>query len=177
MKFRFRDTRGSAMVEMALTTPLFMLLIFGSFELGRIAYFAIEVQSASRAGASYGSLNPGTDFSTDATANTIQAAKNDAPDLIRLTTLTVSTPVTYCVCETLDTSSSTGAASFSRPVSCGDGNTTIANCKGGSATTAHYVLHYVKVDTQATVDPLIHLPGLPGVYTLYGSTRMRLLQN
>lgn len=173
MKLRFRDTLGSAMVEMALTTPLFMLLIFGSFELGRIAYFAIEVQSASRAGAAYGSLNLGNDYSSSATIE--QAAMDDAPDLTRLTTLTVSTPVTYCVCETTTVSGTSSSSSYSAWLDCG--SSTIQNCKGGDGTTEYYNIRYVKVDTQATVDPLIHLPGLPSTFTLYGSTRMRVLNN
>lgn len=171
MKLRLRDTLGSAMVEMALTTPLFLLLIAGTFELGRLAYFAIELQSASRAGASYGSLNVGNDYSSTATIQ--QAAKNDVPDLTRLTTLTVSTPVTYCICET--TTTSTGASTYSAWSDCG--SNTILACKGSNATTQYYNIRYVKVDTQATVDPLIHIPGLPQTYTLYGSTRMRVLQN
>lgn len=171
MKLRIRDTRGSAMVEMALTTPLFMLLIFGSFELGRIAYFAIEVQTASRAGASYGSVNLGNDSASSTTVQ--QAAKNDVRDLTNMTSLTVNTPITECVCETINTSS--GTASFSGFLSCT--NATITSCTGGDSTTQYYNIRYIKVDTQATVDPLIHIPGLPKTYTLFGSTRMRVLEN
>lgn len=171
MKLRIRDTRGSAMVEMAMTMPLFLLLIMGSFELGRLAYFAIEVQTASRAGASYGSVNLGNDSASS--TNVQQAAKNDVPDLTNMTSLTVSTPVTECVCETITTSS--GTASFSGFLSCTDA--TINACTGGNSSTQYYNIRYIKVDTQATVDPMVHLPGLPKTYTLFGTTRMRVLEN
>lgn len=158
------------MIELALTAPLFILIIMGTFEMGRVAYSAIEVVNAARAGASYGSINYGNAFSSTGQSDTVQAAKNDAPDI---TNLTVTTPLTYCVCEQLDTSTNT--ASFGSVLSCTD--TTITTCTGESSTTAHYVLNYVKVDSQATVDPLIHLPGLPSTYTLHGSSRLRVLQN
>jgi len=170
MKSRFHDTQGSAIIELALTTPLFILIIMGTFELGRVAYSAIEVVNAARAGASFGSVNYGNAFSPDGQADTVQAAKNDAPDIANLS---VTTPLTYCVCETLDTTSN--VATFSSVTSCQ--NTTIKSCTGESSTTAHYVLDYVKVDSQAVVDPLIHVPGLPSTFTLQGSSRLRVLQN
>lgn len=169
MKLRLRDNRGSALVELALTAPLFVSLMMGAVELGRLAYFAIEVENSARAGASYGSVNYGNAFSTAGQNNTQQAAKNDAPDI---SNLTVNTPLTYCVCETLSTS---GTATFSSVLSCS--NSTITSCNGESSTTQYYVLDYVKVDTQATIDPLVHLPGLPNTYTIIGSSRLRVLQN
>ena len=172
MKLRFRDNRGSAMVELALTTPLFFLIIVGAVELGRVAYFAIEVQSASRAGAAYGSVNYGNTVSNPGQTESIQAAKDDAPDIPNLV---VNSPYTYCVCETITSTNSVPSASFSSALSCT--NSTIQNCTNESATSVQLPITYVKVDTQATIDPLIYLPGLPTTYTLHGSTRMRVLQN
>ena len=172
MKSRFHDTQGSAIIELALTAPLFVLIIMGTFELGRVAYAAIEVVNAARAGASFGSVNYSNAFSPTGQADTVQAAKNDAPDV---TNLTVTTPLTYCVCETLDTTTNT--ASFGSVVSCTDASVQAPACTTESATTAHYVLNYVKVDSQAKVDPLIHVPGLPSTFTLQGSSRLRVLQN
>jgi TadE-like protein len=170
MKFRFRDNRGSALVELAFVTPIFLTIITGTFELGRIAYYAIEVQSASRAGASYGSVNYGNAFSSNATIQ--QAAKDDAPDIPNLV---VNSPYTYCVCETVDTTTTPPTATFSGALACTD--PTIIGCTAESSTSVQLPIDYIKVDTQATIDPLIHLPGLPLTYTLYGSTRLRVLQN
>lgn len=168
MKFNFRDNRGSALLELALTAPLFVSMMMGGVELGRLAYFAIEVENSARAGASYGSVNYGNAFSSAGQADTEQAAKNDAPDI---SGLTVNTPLTYCVCETI----TGGTPSFSSVQACN--SATITSCKGESSTTQYYVIDYVKVDTQSTIDPLIHLPGLPKTYTLVGSSRLRVLQN
>lgn len=171
MKFRSGDNRGAAIVELALTVPLFTLLFAGAAELGRIAYFAIEVENAARAGASYGSLNLGNAFSSTGQADTVQAARNDAPDL---PSLIVNAPYTYCVCEILTPSA--GSATYGIPQDCT--NTAITSCKPSpGSNTEYFVLEYVKVDTQATADPLIHIPGLPDTYTLGGSSRLRVLQN
>lgn len=172
MKLRFWDNRGSALVELALTTPLFFLIIVGAVELGRVAYFAIEVQSASRAGAAYGAVNYGNAFSSSGQTNSQQAAKDDAPDIPNLV---VNAPYTYCVCETITSTNSTPSPSFSGALSCQ--NATITSCTNESSTSVQLVIDYVKVDTQASIDPLIHLPGLPSTYTLQGSTRLRVLQN
>ena len=59
MKLNFRDNGGAALVELALTTPLFLIMILGETELGRMAYYGIEVENAARAGASYGAVNMG----------------------------------------------------------------------------------------------------------------------
>ena len=49
---------GSSLVELALLTPLFVLLLAGSVDLGRACYAAIEVSAAANAGAQYGVQNP-----------------------------------------------------------------------------------------------------------------------
>ena len=51
---------GGSLVETALTAPLLLtLLIFGSVEFARVAYAAIEVTNAARAGVSYGAQSGG----------------------------------------------------------------------------------------------------------------------
>lgn len=170
MKFRFRDNLGSAVVELALTTPLFTLLILGAAELGRVAYFAIEVESAARAGASYGSVNISN--ATNYQTSVKQAALNDAPDL---TTMGVTTS-TACVCETY--TYATGTQSFSPSsgtASCT--STTISSCTEDDATAIQTNITYIGVSTQVALDPLIHLPGLPNNYNLSGYSELRTLQN
>jgi Flp pilus assembly protein TadG len=170
MKLQLRDNRGAALVELALTTPLFLLLTMGSLEIGRIAYFAIEVVNAARAGATYGSVNINN---AGATSNVQQAAKNDAPDV---SDLIVVSQGNACVCETMNTS--TGTPSFSPSsgtTSCS--SSTITTCTAESSTSVQSVIEYVTVSTQANVDPMIHVPGLPTSYTLNGYSAMRILQN
>ncbi|HEV2133524.1 MAG TPA: TadE/TadG family type IV pilus assembly protein [Terracidiphilus sp.] len=170
MKLQLRDNRGAALVELALTTPLFLLLTMGSLEIGRLAYFAIEVANAARAGASYGAVNISNAGST---SNVQQAAKNDAPDV---SDLIVVSQGNACVCETMNTS--TGSPSFSPSsgtTSCT--SSTITSCTAESSTSVQSVIEYVTVSTQANVDPMIHVPGLPTAYTLNGYSAMRILQN
>lgn len=159
------------MVELALTTPLFLLLIVGAVELGRVAYYSIEVENAARAGASYGSLNA---ENAGDTTDIQYAAKNDAPDLPNLT---VSSS-TSCVCEKV-TYSSDGSTTesynpTSGPVSC---SVTAPTCTEDDATATQYNIRFVNVSTHATISPIFNFPGLPSSYTLNGSSQLRTLEH
>ncbi|HMG85221.1 MAG TPA: TadE/TadG family type IV pilus assembly protein [Terracidiphilus sp.] len=166
MKRRFSDNSGSALVEVALAAPIFLLMVTGAFELGRVAHFAIEVQNAARAGASFGS-EPGNATSTGIT----QAAANDAPDLGSLTV----TPGTACICETLTTGNTPTYSPSSGTIACTD--PTIVACTGSSSTVTNRVVSYVTVSTQATINPVFTVKALPGSYTLHGYSEMRVLPN
>lgn len=187
---RFRsNSSGSALVELALTAPLLMVLIVAGAELGRIAYAAIEVQSAARAGADYGAQNPGTAFGP--TSAIKQAAKDDVPNITDLTF--PSDPSTACVCETIVTSTtSTDTVTYNpygattaipAPISCYDskGNLnadfTQANCDTVSSTGTVQVVEYVQVATQAVIHTMFHYPGIPTTFTLHGLSQVRVLQN
>lgn len=172
-KFRFGDERGAALVELALTTPLFTLLMVGALELGRVAYCAIEIENAARAGASYGAVNIENATNSNQASIIQQAAKNDAPDISNI--VVVSQALT-CVCETYDVSAGTPSYNpSSGTTSCT--SSTITSCTAESATSIQSIISYVTVSTQATIDPLIHLPGLPQTYTLNGYSAMRIQQN
>ncbi|HVJ48565.1 TadE family protein [Desulfitobacterium sp.] len=45
-----QEERGQAMVEMALILPLFLLLLFGMIEMGRVGYAYVTVSNAARSG-------------------------------------------------------------------------------------------------------------------------------
>ena len=172
MKFSLRDNRGAALVELALVTPLFFSLIMGSVELGRVAYYAIEIQNAARAGASFGAVNV---QNANTTASVQQAAKNDAPDV---SNLIVVSPGQLCVCETVDTTSSSPTPTFnpsSGTTSCK--SVTITSCTAESSSSFQNVISYVTVSTSANIDPLVHVPGLPSSYNLTGYSALRILSN
>lgn len=59
-RLRLGRDGGQALVELALVLPLLLLLLLAALDLGRLAYLAIEVSNASRAGALYGSQTYGT---------------------------------------------------------------------------------------------------------------------
>ena len=73
----FGDNRASAAVEMALVTPIFMALMFGSFDLGN--YFLSEhvVVKAVRDGARYASRRGFAEFTCSAaSADVIDKTRN-----------------------------------------------------------------------------------------------------
>lgn len=56
-----KGEQGQAIVEMALVLPLFLLLLFGVIEMGRICYAYISVSNAAREGGRVASIG-GTDL-------------------------------------------------------------------------------------------------------------------
>jgi Flp pilus assembly protein TadG len=182
-KLRLRDNRGAALVELALTAPVLMLTMIGSAEMGRIAYYAIEVQNAARAGAAYGAQSDSIAFGSSSTSIEL-AAQNDAPNL----TLTFPTaPTQECVCETI----TSGVPSYNpgsgtgdttpNPISCYSSGTTLntdfSSCDVVTSTSTQQTVAYVEVQTQATVKTMFHYPGIPTSFTLTGLSEMRVIQN
>ena len=173
LKQLLRNNSGSALVELALTVPLLSLMLFASAELGRIAYAAIEVQSAARAGAAYGAQNSGIAFGSGSATAMEQAAQNDAPNIADMTFPTA--PTQACVCETNYASGATPTFNSSTPGLCTA--SAITNCAAATSTSTSSVVEYVVVNTQATVKPMFHLPGIPTSFTLNGYSQMRVIQN
>ncbi len=129
---------GQALVETAVIFPILITLLLGTVELARVVYAAIEVSNAARAGAQYGAQSG---FTASDTTGIATAATNDAANL---TGLTVTSSYS-CVC-------SDGSASTCQPTDC----------------TNSRIEQTLTVNTQATIDPIIHIHGLPTTYTLKG---------
>ncbi len=145
-----RKEDGGALVEAALTLPVLVLMVLGAAEFTRVAYTSLEVVSAAKAGVSYGAETGGT---TTDTNGITYAAQNDAGNLNGLTVLT---PTSTYVCsggETIDTSKAL--------------NTQCA---------ASHIEQTLTVQTQMTMDPLVHVPGLPTSYTVSGQASQVCLQ-
>src|SRR5437868_14236831 len=85
--------KGQAFVELALVLPIFILLLVGIAEVGRLAYASIEVSNAARAGVAYAAQSHTT---AQDSANIQLAATQDAPDVSSLTATTRQS----CACET-----------------------------------------------------------------------------
>ena len=152
------ESRGSALVELAVVSPIFILLMVGAADLGRVEYFSIEASNSARAGVAYAAQ--GSTFSTNTSA--IQtAAKNDAPNLTSVTTLTVtSNPV--CQCDNagvFTTIGSTASACASAAASC---------------SSPSRVINYVQVNSSAPVSTIFTYPGLPSSITVQGHAIMRI---
>ncbi|MDE3202450.1 MAG: pilus assembly protein [Acidobacteriota bacterium] len=138
-----REDAASSLVELALTIPLFLLLLFGVVDFGRAYYMAMEVAGAAQAGAAYGSQNP-----TNITG--IQnAAQEDAPDV---TGLTVGTPTYGCECS--------------------DGTKYVASCASKPSCT-HNVVYRVSVTVSTNYQPLFPWPGIPSNIAISKTAVMR----
>jgi Flp pilus assembly protein TadG len=140
------EETGSSMVETALVIPLFVAMMIGAVEFGTIAYAKIEISNAAGAGAHYGMQSASNAGDVTGIQN---AAGNEAPD-ITLGTTTVSHS---CIC-------SNGSSS---------------TCLSTDCSTSH-IETILTVQTQTTISPKFHLPGLPTSYTLYGQAVQKVMQ-
>jgi Flp pilus assembly protein TadG len=144
-----RDDKGQAFVELALVLPIFILLLVGAAEVGRIAFASIEVSNAARAGVSYGAQNHAT--ASDSTG--IQtAATQDGPDLTDLQAVATQA----CTCSSGTTITCANAA---------------ANCLSPNR-----IIEFVQVQTSAVVGTVFNFPGIPSSITLRGYAIMRVEQ-
>ena len=141
-----KDAGGQALIELALTVPLLLLLLLGGAELGKVVYVAIEVSNAASAGVQYGAQNTITASDTSGIAT---AASDDATDLTGLST----TSSFSCIC-------SDGSASTCLRTDCSTSN----------------IEEILTVQTQATFSPLISIPALPAQFTLHGRAVQKVIQ-
>ena len=129
---------GQGLLEAALTLSVLCILLLGAIEFGKVAYAAIEVTRAAKAGVQYGDTNVTTAADTVGIQN---AATREAPDISGMTT----------------TSS----------ISCSCSNGTTATCSNTACPNSH-IIETLTVLTTDTYNPGIHIPGLPSTYTLHG---------
>src|ERR1700722_6161802 len=89
------DDIGQAFVELALVFPVFLLLLLGTAAVGRMAYAAVEVNNAARAGVAYGAMTHTTASDFLPGGGMVQAAQAEAPDIPNLS----ATATLSCSCE------------------------------------------------------------------------------
>lgn len=145
-----RDDLGQAFVELALVLPMFILLLVGAAEIGRLVYAGIEVSNAARSGVAYGSQNH---ITASDTANIQLAATREAPNITSL-----ATPVVTLSC------------------SCSNGTSITCANAGTTCVSPAHILEFVQVQTSAPVNTLFHYPGIPSSITLRGFAKMRVEQ-
>jgi Flp pilus assembly protein TadG len=153
-----RCESGNALIELAFSLPLFLVLILGTAEIANLAWASVQVNNAARAGAAYASQSRANSAPTN--TNIGVAAQNEAPKLIT----SPSTQVTSTqLCSCVDSSGS------STSITC-DTNA-LTNCPApGTIQVA------VQVNVQAPVTPLVHYPGLPATYTISAQATMGVAQ-
>jgi Flp pilus assembly protein TadG len=129
---RRKSSQGHAIVELALTMPLLLLLLFGAGDFARAFYAAVTLTSAAGVGAMFGTRSIGA--ASDVAGITL-AAQNDAQNLIGMTVAATK----YCECP--DGSS----------IAC-----TATTCSGNAKSRL-----YCSVTTQYTFRTLAPYPGIP----------------
>lgn len=139
-----RSEGGQSIIELALVTPVFLLMLAGVVDLSRWVYAGMEVASAARAAVQYGSLNRIT--AADSTGMT-HAAQNDTPDVLGLAV----TPTLYCQCSNV----------LGTNVTCA-----LASC-------TRLVL-FLQVDTSAVYKPVLHYPFIGSSVTVKAKAVMRV---
>lgn len=155
LKSLYRRQSGQTLVELAVTMPILTILLLGGAELARLAYTAIEVTNAAKAGAQYGDQNHAY-ASTDDSGMTIAATA----DAYGLSGLTLTSYRQY---------QCSNAPGVLLPVDSND-NPSNLSCQGSQ------IEEILTVTTTTTFDPLIHLPGLPTSYTLTGTATQMVLE-
>jgi Flp pilus assembly protein TadG len=148
-----RGDRGAALVELAVTLPLLVVVLVGITDFGRAFRTAMVVVNAARAGAQYGSQSQSS--STD-TAGMITKA-NEVLSANGLTTGPTPVAARSCECAT-----NAGVYTPTTPV-----NTCSATCTGG-----HIVIS-VNVSVTRTFSMLTPFPGLPDSVTVIRNATAR----
>lgn len=139
--------RGQSLVELALVTPLLLLLLVGIIEIGRFAYYSILVSNAARAGAQYGAQGLAT--AADG-AGIRTAASNDA---------------------------GVAGLSVSSLQQCGCSGTSLSGaCPASGCVAPNHALVYVEVTATGTFSSLFRYPGIPASITIRSTEKMRVAQ-
>lgn len=138
------DQDGQSIVELAIMTPLLVLLLVASIDLGFFAYDGIELGNAARAGAEYGAQNPANASGGTVGGNpsaivaVVQADAKQLQDSSGTSTVTPINVTTYCALDS--------AKQF--PVDC-----------NAPVLPTDRLDVFVKVDATNTFTPLFRIPG------------------
>jgi len=166
-----RSESGSAMVETALTLPIFIALLLGAVELGDFAYKSSEMTNAARDAAQYASTNSGaytdckhkvpdnTKLTCDATSGVYKVAQQDAPLAFKACDNFTVQVLTACTCSGTGTCSSSSTSGYA--------------CSSGRA-----VIN-VSVFTSAQCSPAASIPNLFPIgtkFTLSGFSQQEVTQ-
>jgi Flp pilus assembly protein TadG len=146
-----KDDRGQSVLELALVLPVLLLLLIGTIEIGRFAYYSIVVSNAARAGAQYGAQNL---IAAGDQTGIQTAAKNDA----NIAGLTVTSDL-RCGCT--GTTAQLSGTCPTPPTLC---------------TLPEHPLVYVEVNASHKFNSLFNYPGLPASLTLSSTEKMRVTQ-
>ena len=149
---RARGQAGSAVVELALVTPLIILLLLGAMDFGRVFYKAMAVSQAVGAGARYGARSVAK--SGDTAGMQSAATTAAASDITGGESFVVDSAARSCRCYT---GTEPGTAMGLCSSSC-----------GGT------VRAYVSVTGHATFSTIVNYPGIPHTLALSRTATLRV---
>jgi len=154
---RFAGERGTNLIEMALLTPVLLLLVLGAIEIGRYAGLSILVANAARSGAQYGAQNLVTAADNAGITSAATEDTENTPGGQSLANLSVtSQPVCGCSADGL----TNGQCPTTNVPSCGTGP----------------FLVYVQVTATGTFNSLFGYPGIPSSITVSRTAEMPVAQ-
>jgi Flp pilus assembly protein TadG len=131
-----KANHGASLIELALVTPMLLVLVFGALDLGRGYFVFLELVNAAHAGAEYGSLHRPID-----TAGMITAATKSSE-----LSVTFDTPKAAYGCECSDNSSANNTYS--------ENCTTVPTCTAPATKVYRF-----QVKTTAVYTPLVPWKG------------------
>ena len=81
---RTRERSGQALVEFALVSMAFLMLVFGTIDFGRVIYMYSQLQNSVREGARYGKMNPAATTAIEEVVIDSASSLNLRPDDISI---------------------------------------------------------------------------------------------
>lgn len=142
-----KTERGAQLLELAILTPFLVLVLLGSTDFARVAYHAITLANAARAGAQFATFSPAAALNT---AGIKAAAELEAENI---GAITVASNL-YCRCPT---------------------GTTVVSCTVGTCTGINAVKElYIDVTASRTFTTLVTWPGVPSPIALSRTATMRV---
>ena len=147
---------GNALIELAASLPLYLVLVLGTAEIANLAWASVQVNNAARAAAAYAAQSRANSSPLNST-NIGLAAQSEAPKFITAPSTQV-TSTQLCYCAGTD-------GSLPAQITC-DQNA-LSNCPPPSI-----IQVAVQVNIQAPVSPFVHYPGLPATYTVNAQATM-----
>lgn len=151
-KGRFYSERGQGLLEVALLTPLLLLLTLGVIEIGRYASKSLSLGNAARAGVAYGAQDHF--FATDDAGITKAACQDfEGQDTCSLTI----TKAYVCQCDN-------GGNVDASAIDCGTGS-----CPSGTRE-----VESLQVTAAGTFTSLFNYPGIPSQLNVTRSATMRI---
>jgi Flp pilus assembly protein TadG len=155
--------RGAALIELAVSLPVLIMVLVGTADFARVFYYAIELTNAARAGAQYAAysqVQAGQSAQIQATAQS--AAPNISP-----ITVTLVAPFPLCQCATNDGS----LPLFQDPPTspwCSSA------CPNPTSPSGRHLVETVTVTTTKTFTTFARIPGIPNTITLSRTATLRV---